>query len=95
MAQEGGLCLDDEGRRQDAVRPDKIYPTDDAPPQNYGRDIPSAIVDFRGSLVSNHLLQPVASNQKVRKASRISYWDHYFRDGWDDIGIWKSAVSDW
>ena len=54
---------------------------------------PGQVANFAGSLVVNNL--DVAPKAIVLRGNRgkAAVWAIYFTDGWDDIGIWKSAVS--
>lgn len=54
---------------------------------------PTKAANFPGSLVVNHLdVGPKTTCTPQNKRS-VADWVAYFKDGWDDIGIWKSAVS--
>ena len=55
-------------------------------------DAPAPIANFKGSFVYKDTTTPFVSETPIRK-SGISEWAVYFRDGWTDVGIWKSAVS--
>ena len=54
---------------------------------------PGQVANFAGSLVVNNL--DVAPKVTVVRGNRgkAAVWAMYFTEGWDDIGIWKSAVS--
>ena len=54
---------------------------------------PGQVANFAGSLVVNNL--DVAPKATVVKANtgKAAVWAVYFTEGWDDVGIWKSAVS--
>lgn len=51
--------------------------------------------NFPGSFVVNHLDEAPRRYSTPQDAGKLADWAHYFRDGWDDVGIWKSAVSRW
>lgn len=54
---------------------------------------PAQVANFAGSLVVNNLdIAPKAIVVRGDKG-KAAVWATYFTDGWDDIGIWKSAVS--
>ena len=54
---------------------------------------PAEVANFAGSLVVNNLdITPKAIVVRGNKG-KAAVWAIYFTDGWDDIGIWKSAVS--
>lgn len=54
---------------------------------------PAQVANFPGSLVVNNLdIAPKATVVRGNKG-KAAVWAVYFTDGWDDIGIWKSAVS--
>lgn len=54
---------------------------------------PAQVANFAGSLVVNNLdVAPKALVVRGNKG-KAAVWAAYFKDGWDDIGIWKSAVS--
>ena len=52
----------------------------------------AATANFKGSLV---LGQQIGAEEKVLPAysTRTSKWASYVRDGWGDVGLWKSAAS--
>ena len=54
---------------------------------------PGQVANFAGSLVVNNL--DVAPKATVVRGNRgkAAVWAIYFTEGWDDTGIWKSAVS--
>ena len=54
---------------------------------------PSKIASFPGSLVANHLGDAFKSTAYPQKKGKLANWLAYFREGWDDPAIWKSAVS--
>ena len=54
---------------------------------------PAQVANFAGSLAVNNLdITPKAIVVRGNKG-KAAVWAIYFTDGWDDIGIWKSAVS--
>ena len=54
---------------------------------------PSQTANCPGSLLVNQL-EAVSNATAVRgNKGRTAAWAVYFIEGWDDIGIWKSAVS--
>ncbi len=54
---------------------------------------PSRVANFPGSLVVNNLEHPPKRKATPKDKAKVAGWVFYLRDGWDDIGIWKSAVS--
>lgn len=54
--------------------------------------VPSKSAQFRGSLVPKHVESPHDQEPPLNKA-RASEWITYFKDGWDNVGVWKSAVN--
>lgn len=50
------------------------------------------IANFRGSFVIDHFDDVPASYSVANHKPRIQNWVAVFRDGWGDVGIWKSAV---
>lgn len=54
---------------------------------------PGTVADFPGSLVANHLGGTLKATTYPQDKGRLVNWVAYFREGWDDPGIWKSAVS--
>ena len=54
---------------------------------------PGSVANFAGSLVVNN--SDVAPKATVVRGNRgkAAAWAIYFTEGWDEIGIWKSAVS--
>jgi len=61
------------------------------PPGQGHVELPSAIADFKGSFVRNGLPEAATARAVPLRRAKTSQWVAYFRDGWDDIGIWKSA----
>ena len=53
---------------------------------------PGQVANFPGSLVVNNLENPPKRYALPKDKARVADWALYFRDGWDDVGIWKSAV---
>lgn len=53
---------------------------------------PGKLANFPGSLVANHLAATLGATSYPQDKGRLANWVAYFRDGWDDPGIWKSAV---
>ena len=54
---------------------------------------PGEVANFPGSLVVNNLSEPPNRRATPKEKAGIADWVFYFREGWDDVGIWKSAVS--
>ena len=54
---------------------------------------PGKVAKFPGSLVVNSLEDQRKQSAFPRDKRRIGSWVLYFTDGWDDVGIWKSAVG--
>ena len=54
---------------------------------------PAKVANFPGSLVANHLGSKIKSTAYPQEKANVANWVAYFRDGWDDLGLWKSAVS--
>ena len=51
------------------------------------------IANFRGSFVVDHLGDlPVSATGHPKRKSRLQRGIAYFRGGWNDTGLWKSAV---
>ncbi len=62
-------------------------------PQVEERLSPGQVANFAGSLVVNNLgVAPKATLVRGNRA-KAAVWAVYFTEGWDDVGIWKSAVS--
>ncbi|KAL9614411.1 MAG: hypothetical protein Q9167_001082 [Letrouitia subvulpina] len=59
-------------------------------PETDNLRVPSKSAQFRGSLVLNYVESPRDLEPPQNKA-RASEWVTYFKDGWDDVGVWKSA----
>ena len=53
---------------------------------------PGKVANFPGSLVANHLGHAIKSSSYPQDKGKLANWVAYFREGWDDPGIWKSAV---
>lgn len=53
---------------------------------------PGKLANFPGSLVANLGDNLKATSYPQNKGS-LANWVVYFGDGWDDPGIWKSAVG--
>lgn len=56
---------------------------------------PGKVANFPGSLVANQIPQAVKTSSYPQDKGKLANWIAYFREGWDDPGIWKSAVSSW
>lgn len=54
---------------------------------------PGKLANFPGSLVANHLGDTLKVTPYPQDKGRLANWVAYFRYGWDDPAIWKSAVS--
>lgn len=54
---------------------------------------PGNLANFAGSLVANHLGDALKTTSYPQDKGKLAKWHAYFGDGWDDPGIWKSAVS--
>lgn len=54
---------------------------------------PGTVANFPASLVANHLGGSLKATTYPQDKGRLANWVAYFREGWDDPGIWKSAVS--
>ena len=54
---------------------------------------PGKVANFPGSLVANQLGHAVKSSSYPQDKGKLANWVAYLREGWDDAGIWKSAVS--
>ena len=54
---------------------------------------PGTIANFPGSLVANHIGDKLQSSAYPQNKGRLANWVVYFRYGWDDPAIWRSAVS--
>lgn len=54
---------------------------------------PGKVANFPGSLVANQLGQTPRASSYPQDKGKLANWVAYFREGWDDPGIWKSAVS--
>lgn len=54
---------------------------------------PGKVANFPGSLVANQLGQTAKASSYPQDKGKLANWVAYFRDGWDDPSIWKSAVS--
>ena len=59
--------------------------------QPTGFHVPAPIANFKGSFVYKDTTTPIISEPLTRK-SGISDWALRLREGWTDVGIWKSAV---
>ena len=57
------------------------------------RRMPGKLANFPGSLVANHLGDTLKGTAYPQNKGNLANWVAYFRYGWDDPGIWKSAVS--
>lgn len=68
-----------------------LYPSDELRSRQPSSFVaPAPIANFKGSFVYKDTDTPFLSEGPSTK-SRVSDWLLYFRDGWTDIGIWKSA----
>lgn len=54
---------------------------------------PGKVANFPGSLVANSLANTLEATSYPQDKGKLANWVAYFREGWDDPGIWKSAVS--
>ena len=54
---------------------------------------PGKLANFPGSLVANHLGDNLKTTFYPQSKGRLANWVLYFREGWDDPAIWRSAVS--
>ena len=54
--------------------------------------VPGQAATFRGSLVASHTEERV--EHCISRKGFASNVATYIREGWDDIGVWKSAVCD-
>ena len=54
---------------------------------------PGKVANFPGSLVANQIQHAVKTSSYPQDKGKLANWVAYFREGWDDPGIWKSAVS--
>ena len=53
---------------------------------------PGQVANFPGSLVVNNLEDPPKRYATPKDKAKVADWVLYFRGGWNDVGIWKSAV---
>ncbi|MCJ1455670.1 hypothetical protein MMC28_006026 [Mycoblastus sanguinarius] len=61
------------------------------PPPRFELLSPGPLANFHGSLVVNHLDNVPKATIIPQDKGKAAAWIAYFSDGWDDIGIWKSA----
>ncbi|KAI9812196.1 MAG: hypothetical protein M1827_004862 [Pycnora praestabilis] len=61
------------------------------PPTGSRRDVPSDFADFKGSFVFNDVSKHRGGRVSAEYKTRTSSWIAYFREGWNDVHIWKSA----
>ena len=54
---------------------------------------PAKVANFPGSLVANQIGHTLNASSYPQDKGKLANWLAYFREGWDDPGIWKSAVS--
>lgn len=54
---------------------------------------PGKVANFPGSLVANQIQHAVKTSSYPQDKRKLANWVAYFREGWNDPGIWKSAVS--
>ena len=54
---------------------------------------PGQVANFAGSLVVNNLDAAPKATVVRGNRGKAAVWAIYFTEGWDDLGIWKSAVS--
>ena len=64
--------------------------TEDA--ENHHDERPAEAANFPGSLVVNQLESLPRRHVVPLQKGNGAAWLHYFSGGWDDLGIWKSAV---
>ena len=55
---------------------------------------PGPVAQFRGSFVLHNLAPTPDSAAPTIRESKVPDWIAYFRHGWTDVGIWKSAVCE-
>ena len=76
---------------------EKKVPSDSAeqehPQMPRERLTPEKVANFPGSLVANSLGDSLEATSHPQHKGRLANWVTYFREGWDDPSIWKSAVS--
>ena len=74
---------------------DKVPESADALPNGVNCEAlaPGKVANFPGSLVANQIQQAVQTSSYPQDKGTLANWVAYFREGWDDPGIWKSAVS--
>ena len=76
----------DEKETENPVEPERT-------PVPRKRLVPGRIANFPGSLVVNHIGIYLNATSYPQDKGRLASWVAYFREGWDDPAIWKSAVS--
>ena len=78
-----------------ASETDDDYPVEHRKPERTQTSLqPGPVAHFKGSFVLNNLPPiPNTATPTIRQ-SRFPDWIAYFRDGWTDVGIWKSAVRE-
>ncbi len=54
---------------------------------------PGKVANFPGSLVANQLGDNLKASSYPQDKGKLANWVAYFKEGWDDPDIWKSAVS--
>ena len=73
---------------------DDYYPSANGKPQRTSTSLqPGPVANFKGSFVLNSLPAIPDSAAPTIRQSKGPDWVAYFRAGWTDVGIWKSAVS--
>lgn len=73
---------------------DDYYPSENSKPQRTQTSLqPGPVANFKGSFVLNSLPPIPDSAAPTIRQGRVTDWVAYFRAGWTDVGIWKSAVS--
>ena len=64
-------------------------------PEHRERLRPATVANFPGSLAANQLGDSLETTSYPQHKGRLANWVAYLREGWEDPGIWKSAVSIW
>ena len=68
---------------------------DPVEPEHRERLTPATVANFPGSLAANQLGDSLETTSYPQRKGKLANWVAYCREGWDDPGIWKSAVSIW
>lgn len=55
--------------------------------------LPGPIANFKGSFVTDHLTDLTQYHVSSLPKTRREAWVAGFKEGWTDMGIWKSAVG--